>query len=832
MQELERENNIDIKSIFSKFISNWYIFLISIIICVGLAYIFNRYSKSVYSINSTLILLNANNNQNLLDFSGLEDFNLGKNKSVIENEIAKLSSNYLIEKNIFALESFVNYFIYGKIRKDEVYVDNLSFYLEFDYTKPQCINNEIKIKLIDDNNINVTFNVQGSAILYNFSDKTEELINQNFKESKNYKFDEVIENQFFKFRIRKNNKITSLISPKSYNDIGVILEHPEEKILSYKSKTKVEKLNKEASVIKITIESSNPYKEIKYLNNLSKIYLEEELMQKNLFAEKSITFIENELMQVSDSLAFTENSLENYRSKNKILDLSSEARELVEYGARLDEQKRKENLIFQNLTEIESYLTNNLETKITPSIENVNDPMLTSMLIELSKNQTELNTRSLKIKDPKYYLDLSNRVSSLKSDIITNIQNLKSNSKNRLQSINEEINIYNSKVSKLPMNEKNLVSLKRRFTFNEGVYNFLITKKIENQLLKAANVPDARVLDEANLFPKKPIKPRKTIIYIFSIILGFIIPLIYYIIVEQIKDTVSGKKDIEKLSKIPIIGMVGHNKYDNNLPVFTHPKSAMAESFRALRASLKFLTGNADKAVIATTSTISGEGKTFISMNLASIFALSNYKTILIGSDLRKPRIYGDFKLDNNVGLSQYLSNNKELDEVIIKSEFPNLDLIVSGPIPPNPSELIESHKMVELVEELKKRYDYVIIDTAPLGLVSDSLEIMKLTNINFYVVRQNYTKKSMVNNLNDQVEANGIKNMYFIVNDYNSRKDSYGYGYGGYGYGYGYGYGGYGYGGYGYYGGKNGNGYYEEGKTTKKSSKIFGLIPNPFKRK
>jgi capsular exopolysaccharide synthesis family protein len=258
----------------------------------------------------------------------------------------------------------------------------------------------------------------------------------------------------------------------------------------------------------------------------------------------------------------------------------------------------------------------------------------------------------------------------------------------------------------------------------------------------------------------------------------------------------------------------------------------MAESFRALRASLKFLTGNADKAVIATTSTISGEGKTFISMNLASIFALSNYKTILIGSDLRKPRIYGDFKLDNNVGLSQYLSNNKELDEVIIKSEFPNLDLIVSGPIPPNPSELIESHKMVELVEELKKRYDYVIIDTAPLGLVSDSLEIMKLTNINFYVVRQNYTKKSMVNNLNDQVEANGIKNMYFIVNDYNSRKDSYGYGYGGYGYGYGYGYGGYGYGGYGYYGGKNGNGYYEEGKTTKKSSKIFGLIPNPFKRK
>ena len=262
-----------------------------------------------------------------------------------------------------------------------------------------------------------------------------------------------------------------------------------------------------------------------------------------------------------------------------------------------------------------------------------------------------------------------------------------------------------------------------------------------------------------------------------------------------IEDSILNTDDIVRNTNIPIIGVVGL-KFDNsNLTVFEKPKSALAESFRAIRSSLQFIYKNKNiqgNKTLLLTSSISGEGKTFCSINLGTVFALSGKKTVLVGLDLRKPKIFGDFGLSNEMGVVNYLIGQATLDEVICSTNIPNLDVISSGPIPPNPSELLIGETMTEFIAELKKKYEYILFDTPPVGLVSDAIELSKFADVTLYVMRQNYTKKEMIGLLNNRTERGELTNVSIVFNGYQN-KAKYGSGYGdGYGYGYGYGYGNY----------------------------------------
>jgi capsular exopolysaccharide synthesis family protein len=276
---------------------------------------------------------------------------------------------------------------------------------------------------------------------------------------------------------------------------------------------------------------------------------------------------------------------------------------------------------------------------------------------------------------------------------------------------------------------------------------------------------------------------------VLALFLGLLIPLLFVFAIFFINNSIQNTEDVSKLTQIPLIGVIGLNKENTDLAVYDKPKSALSESFRAIRSSLQYLykQQKLDGAkTLMITSSVSGEGKTFCSLNIATVFALSEKKTVIIGLDLRKPKLFSEFNLTNEVGVVNYLIKQNTVDEIINHTQIPFLDVITSGPIPPNPAEMIMSDGMKELIEELKQKYDYIILDTPPVGIVSDALELAQYCDVTLYIVRQNFTKKDMITLLNNRVKRGELNNTSVILNGFQN-KAKYGAGYG-YGYGYGYG--------------------------------------------
>ena len=330
----------------------------------------------------------------------------------------------------------------------------------------------------------------------------------------------------------------------------------------------------------------------------------------------------------------------------------------------------------------------------------------------------------------------------------------------------------------------------------------LLTKKNEAGIAKASNVSDIRIIDEAKDLGQSAIAPNTKKNYSVALFVGLLFPLAFVFITTLLDNNINSPEDIKKLSNIPILGVVNRSRIKTNLAVFESPKSSVAESFRSIRSGLQYIYKNLNKnktKTILITSSVSGEGKTFCSINIASVFSLTGKKTVLVGLDLRKPKIFGDFEISNDFGVVNYLIGQKTLDKVVQSTQHDNLDIITSGPIPPNPSELLMSDQMEEFIEELKARYDYVVLDTPPFGLVADALDLTTFADATIYIVRQDYSKKAMLNMINDKYQKREVKNISFVFNDYR-QKAKYGYGYG---YGYGYAYGSY------------GNGYHEDERKT-----------------
>ncbi|MDC3305585.1 polysaccharide biosynthesis tyrosine autokinase, partial [Flavobacteriales bacterium] len=420
----------------------------------------------------------------------------------------------------------------------------------------------------------------------------------------------------------------------------------------------------------------------------------------------------------------------------------------------------------------------------------ISNPELNSLINQLlqlyaKKGELQLTTTE---KNPTYLAILS-QINHTKETIIENVRNLIASASIYEQDLERRINTFNTSINKLPEVEKNYLILKRKHEYNEQTAIYLQQKRYEASLAKAGTESDHKVIDLARLDSDIPITPRKNLSYFIALLFGLILPITFISLRDFFSDTIKSKTDLINSTNIPILGLIGHSDNALSLVVPNSSKSIISESFRSLRTNIQYLAANKEKKVITVTSSVGGEGKTFTTMNLAAIFALSGHKTILIGGDLRKPKLHEDFKLDATKGLSNYLISKSNLEEIIEKTEIESLHVISSGPTPPNPAELLDSPKMKNLIKDLNKVYDYVIIDTPPIGLVTDGVILMQHADVNLYVVRHNYSRTkalSVVNNLYNQEQ---VKNVHIIINDFKHSASGYGYGYG-----YGYGTSGYGY--------------------------------------
>jgi len=575
----------------------------------------------------------------------------------------------------------------------------------------------------------------------------------------------------------------------------------------YRNKLIVSPVDKEATLLNLSVSGPVPQQEADYLNKLMDVYISQGLEIKNQIADSTIKFIDRQLDIISDSLKKAEDNLQNFRLENKLVDISKEGSIIQGKLEEFENEKSSLRLQYQYYQYLKEYIETKNESGdiIAPAIMGVKDQSLSRLVQELSLAQKKRNDFALNFSKeipPSSLLEDNIKVArqTLSENVKSDIENVE----REIIALDERINKANDEVEKLPVTERRLLGIQRKFDLNNTVYTYLLEKRAETGIAKASNVSNSKIIDRAETYNSYQISPRTKGNRMKAFILGFLIPGIFITILYYLNNRIIDNGDILKRTKVPILGYISHSESKKEIPVIDNPGSALAESFRSVRTSLKYLIKDCEHPIIVMTSTISSEGKTFMSVNLAAITAMLGKKVLLIGLDLRKPRIHRILGISNDEGMSTYLSNNCEYKDVIRETGIKNLFYAVSGPVPPNPAELINGEKMKIFLERAREEYDFIIIDTPPIAVVSDTLLLADFVDINIFVVRQRFSSKNTLELIQELYQGEKLKNMGIIINDI-SLTGYYGYGlrYGYYkGYGYTYGrdyYGRYSYSKYGY---------------------------------
>lgn len=769
--------NIDPKRIFYQATRYWYLIVLSVLVCVTTAFLVNRYATKVYSIKASIIVKESE------EVSGGE---LLYNNPLVKfyrnylNEIYILKSIPLMERTVKDLNFEESFFRVGNFLTTESY-KSLPF--EVDIIKNTSDSDlNFKFKVLNNNDFTINYTID----------------QKDFEESR--KFHEEISIGNVVFKLYHNDSIGDFTG----DSFAYAYKPPISVGKSYASRLSADWAEEGAGVINLSLNGPNPQKEIDFLAGLIKNYQDYDLDNKNKVAANTIEFITDQLKNISDSLNKAERQLEVFKNKNIVTDLNSEALRLYQKMEGLEIQKTDLIIRDSYYNYLSDYITksdDNLDQVILPTSVGITDPILTGLVTEVINSQTKIKMleRGEKLQNP-LVIEGRKRIHDLKTDILESVKNQKSVDKIKLDFLNKGIREIEGQLQYLPIAERQLVNIKRNYALLENLYVFLLQRKAEAGISRASNTTDIVIVNPP--MSSGAISPLPMRNYVFAFATGLFIPLLIFVLLEFSNTRIQSREDIENITSIPFIGGVGHKRMDQNLEVFAKPKSAISESFRALRSNLNFFLEGRDKGIFLITSSISGEGKTFTSINLASVFALSGKKTLIIGADMRKPKIFTDFKLDNSVGLSSYLAGLAEFEQVVRPTEYENLYLVSGGPVPPNPSELILGKRMELFLEQSKAQFDFIFIDSPPLALVTDAFVLSALADHTLFIVRQNYTPKSLLKTIDDFHSANKIRKISFVLNDIYKSGPGYGYGYG-YAYGYGYG--------YGYKQRKNGAGYYEE---------------------
>lgn len=793
------DDGIDFKRYVSLFISNWYWFAIALFLTLSLAYGTNRWGEKMFTVSSTMLIkddrLSGSTAELANIFPGSGSYNLQQN---LNNEIGILKSFNLNLGVMNQLPDF--HVVYMKVGKRGVaetqQYKNSPFVVDYKVLSDQALNKPVNIKILSE-----------EKFLLKINDDS------NFERELN--FGDRFSEMGFDFKIERKNPKGKIFNTINSNRYYFSFVNPASLANRYRSSLSVIPIAEGASLVTLSSTGAVAEREADYLNKLMDVYIQSGLELKNQTADRTIAFIDDQLGIISDSLALAEGDMESFRLGNKLIDISQEGAIIQNRLEMIENEKAA--LFLQKRYYL--YLRNYIETRnesgdiVAPSVMGVSDQLITSLVNELSQLQKQKSILSMNLDEslePVKFLDLS--IIAVKDAINENIKSELQNIDGILANAEERLKKVENALNKLPSTERKLIKIQRKFEINNTVYTFLLEKKAEAGIAKAANVSNNRIIDYAGPFSTVMIKPKSKKNYRMALLFGLLVPLAGILILDLFNNKIIDKGDIEKRTSVPVIGYISHNDHKTELPVAENPGSILSESFRSLRTNLKYFFKETECPVISITSTISAEGKTFVSVNLASIIAISGKKVLLIGLDLRKPRLHKIFDADNDAGISTYLIGENKFEQIIHKAEIENLWFAPSGPIPPNPAEQIELEEMRNFIEKSKKRFDYIIIDTPPVAIVTDALLVSPFSDLFLFVVRQRYTTKNTVELIDGLHKNESIKNLGIVINDI-KLAGYYGYGlrYGyamGYGYDFGYSY----YNQYGKYGySDSAKGYYKE---------------------
>ena len=772
-----QEESIDIKKYLFKFLYNWYWFAIALGVTMSIAYMVNRYSEPTYTISSSVIVgddeAEAGTVSALISELGMRRRIM---RAEVVNEIAILKSYAMARKTIEQLDFDITYIGVGRREiAESKYYQNTPFTVIPDSGHVQKTGYRVDVKILSNKHYLLE-------------------INDNYGIKKELAFGEKFQNNDFSFKIVLSDPENFMFNPDASNKYYFFFNDINSLAKQYRGKLNIESNDERGSVLTLRINGFVPEKMAAYLNKLSQVYIQSDLAEKNRQAQNTIEFIDDQLKVIVDSLNKAEQRLQQFRSQNQIFDLGQKGSLLVQDLNQLQKRKMEIELNNRYYEYIETYLAskNTSEPIVNPTSLNITNSTLENLVKEYNEKLSQLNRYSFYTNEATTNIsmlkqELAMLRSSLKEQVKTG-QNLNEINNTKL---NQEIAAIEKEINRLPQSERSLVNIEREYKLNNDLYTFLLEKRAEAGITKASNVSKNKVLDMAIPQNAAQQTPKRSQNYLIALVLGLGIPGGIILLFEFFNNKIEDKNDIERNTSIPIIGTVGHNDMHTDVPVYLDPKSSLAESFRTLRTNLQYVLREESQKAVMITSTISGEGKTFAAVNLATIMAMANKKVLLLGLDLRKPNLHRIFEIPNQTGISTYLIGQSEYDQIIKSTYIENLSLAPSGPVPPNPAELIETQRMDDFFAQAQKEFDYIIIDTPPVALVTDSILISRYAHASIFMIRQKYSSKHVFDMMNSIQANKKMQQLNILVNDLKIPK-YYGYSYGyayGYGYGYGYGY-------------------------------------------
>ncbi len=743
------------------FLRNWYIFLIVFIIAFFAAQYYINHTLPVYRTSLTL-LINETEDRGIMDNTQLlQGLGLPVAMRNMDNQIQILKSGSLIEQTLKDLPFETEYYFKTIRNRLPVYPET-----------------PIKVLFDDRNKIpwntefSISFLSQNQFILKSESD--------GFPFEKTASFEDSIQvkNGSLIVSCRDN----SWLEANRNKELHFIIHNPTNLIRSYSRRLNVTRVSREGTLLNISLQGANRIKDADFLNQHVKNFQAISLNRKNTEAERRIQFIDDQLVGISDSLLTTETKLQQFRSTHRVMDLSAQGQAIIGQVTLLENERARLELEANYYDYLANYLEKESsgEIPIVPVTMGISDPTLTRLVDELTQYQGQLSSRGAGELNP-LQRNLDQRIRSTKESLKETLNGLRrANSLARSEN-QAQINRTNAQASSLPVTERQLLGIERKFRLNDELYTFLLETRANQQMQKASNRADSEVVDPADPRFSSLVSPISQRINLFSMFGAFLVTYLV-IFLRFVFNKKLKEEDIRQMTNIPVVGNIPHSPVKINKIVIESPDSTIAESYRHLRSRMQFLTKDTSAPVILVTSSMPGEGKTATSINLAAAYSLLGKKTILIGFDLRKPKLFQDFDLNNDKGISTWLIGKDKLEDIIQETSVEHLSVITAGPVPPNPSELTALEKTSELFKILKGKYDFIIVDSSPIGVVSDTIYLSSLADVCILVIRPGHTLTSMLDLTLNEINANGIKNIGIVLNSIHLKSKHYGYG-GRYGY-------------------------------------------------
>lgn len=753
-EEYVRDNNTKpVRDIVSKYLFHWPLFLVSLLICFCLAFAYLKLKAPGYTVKARLLIQDEEKGNGTEP--ALKELNMFKTRTLVENELELLKSRSIMYNTVRDLGLYADYQQKGSLRSESLYgmspVEVVLLAPAKNMQKPR----KFEFLIRDDR-----------SFVLKEGDR-EQII----------PFSTRLRNSFGSWTVRPTENLHEFIG----KTIDVTIINPEHITDGYVERLNAELTNKDATVVEMSISETVPERGRDLLNSLIQEYNRAALDDKNKIRKSTLDFIDNRLASLTGELNFAEKEVEGFKSSKGIMDISSESNFYLENVKNNDVKLNEVNVQLEVVNGIERFINSSGNTDNAPATAGIEDPgliALVNQLITLKLQRTQMMETTPE--GSPVFEGIDRQIAGTKQSIRENIRGIKSSliaSRNRLQSFNSN---FESSIRQLPGQERQFITMKRQQSIKEELYIYLLQKREEAAVSYASTIADSRTVDEAHY--GAPDGPVPIIAFGVAGVIGLLLPLGVILGRDMLDNRVKSTTEIQSETPVPILGELAYQKSDQALIMHTNTRSMIAEQFRSLRTNLHYLTEHTDRGRITLlTSGMSGEGKSFVTSNLATALAASGKKTIILELDMRNPMIFKYFNIQPGLGISNYLSGEVNKEAILQSSSVQeNLWVAGAGTLPGFPSELLEKPAMRDLVEWLAGNFDEVLIDTPPIQLVTDAMILSRYSDINLYVIRHRYTYKSHLKYINQLYSSNKMKNLNIVFNgvDPTTHRSEYAYNY------------------------------------------------------